>query len=139
MCDWLSRSYKSSLFWVVERVPGLPKTSGERNNVEEKTERKSKLVIIETSVNFTLKVKQRHTFFLFYTFCWLIKWSFLFLECILIYYQYCSLGENSFYREYITEFFSTYTLETYVKNEHVFSWHIFRLWGIGTVCLVTLL
>lgn len=40
---------------MVERVPGLPKTSGERNNVEGKTERKSKLVTVETSVNLTLK------------------------------------------------------------------------------------
>ena len=36
-------------------MPGLPKASRERNSVEGKTERKSKLIIKETSVNSTLK------------------------------------------------------------------------------------
>lgn len=38
-------------------MPGLPKTSGERNKVEGKTERKSKLVIIETIIE-TITLKE---------------------------------------------------------------------------------
>lgn len=45
-------------------MPGLPKTSGERNNVEGKTERKSELVIIETSVNLTLKESKAMSYIL---------------------------------------------------------------------------
>lgn len=45
-------------------MPGLPKASRERNNVEGKTERKSKLIIKETSVNSTLKESKAMSYLL---------------------------------------------------------------------------
>lgn len=48
---------------MVEGVPGLPKASGERDDVEGKTERKLKLVMKETSNLPLQKAEQRHAFF----------------------------------------------------------------------------
>lgn len=45
-------------------MPALPKASGERNNVEGETERKSKSVIKETSVNSTFKESKTTSYFL---------------------------------------------------------------------------